>query len=564
MLFKFVFLKQNLRKSSQSSIKLRKPPKSSTPLLNSMYYCSIKAILMSSEAINTLLYRPLKKGVKFDNLMPFSDCSSTKIAHGNTKVAIDSMALWSKRYQDHTKALADTHFAHRTLSNLCKELHSFLFHHLQYKIDDYNQLLRSPACAWATRSQGLDCKSYSIFASSVLLNCGVSHYLRRAIQNEGEGYSHVYVIVPKNQQTLNLKDGYYTIDGTLQSNKEQAIYKADDVLMSATPKGLSGAVMGAIGGELAKGVGQLVSYAVSEFIQEMNSCSGSYYDNSVVQLKIRRDLRDKLQVKLMELGEAITFRNRPRIQHLFNEIFKEVDLGIAHLRNETAYSSFEHCDGETLAHALAFAEKLKTFIDNFYEEFKKRNPHYSVEEFTKSANVNSRTMYFVVDNDTNPIVGDYRFIVLRKEVSKYGLEPIFPFEENSEKWLQNNLVHLQKTYNDGRENRYEKEITPLLNKVKELRAKAHLGGEMLYYFEQPIQRQLYRVWLKYDTQYTDFLREEAQNERTANELALRDYQKRFAKNIEEDKQAKKRKRLKIQVGVGAVVTSLLYLYLTKE
>lgn len=517
---------------------------------------------MSSDAINTVLYRPLKKGVKFDNLMPFSDCSSTKIAEGNTKVAIDSMALWSKKHQHHTKALADTYFAHRTLSNLCKELHSFLYHHLQYKIDDYNQLLRSPACAWATRSQGLDCKSYSIFASSVLLNCGVSHYLRRVIQNKGEGYSHVYVVVPKNQQTFDVKDGYYTIDGTLQSNKEQTIYKADDVFISASLQGLgsASAVLSVVGGGLSK----LVSYAVSEFIREMNSCSGSVYDASVVGLKIRRDLRDKLQLKITKLGEAITFRNRPRIQHLFNDIFKEVDLGIAHLRNETAYSSYEHCDGETLAKALAFAEKLKTFIDNFYQEFKKRNPHFSVEEFSKSANVNSRTMYFVVENNTNPIMGDYRFIVLRKEASKYGLEPIFPFEENAERWLKINLTHLQKTYNDGRENRYEKEVTPLLNKVKELRAKAHLGGEMLYYFEQPIQRQLYRIWLKYDTQYTDFLRKEAQSERTANELALRDYQQRFAKNIAEDKKAKKRKRLKIQVGVGAVVSSLLYLYLTKK
>ncbi|AZJ34416.1 hypothetical protein D6T69_02270 [Tenacibaculum singaporense] len=329
-----------------------------------------------------------------------------------------------------------------------------------------------------------------------------------------------------------------------------------------TPKtqGLSGA----IGGELVKGVGKLVNYAVSEFIQEMNSCSGSYYDASVVELKIRRDLRDKLQQKITQLGEAITFRNRARTQHLFNEIFKEVDLGIAHLRNETAYSSYEHCDGETLAHALAFAEKLKTFIDNFFEEFKKHAPYFKVEEFTKSANVNSRTLYFVVENETNPIVADYRFIVVRKEISTYGLDPIFPFEANAAQWLVNNLAHLQKTYNDGREKSYEKEITPLLDNVKALRAKAHLGGEMLYYFEQPLQRELYKVWLRYDANYTQYLKEEAQNTRTANELALRDYQERFNKNVAEDKQAKKRKRLKIQVGIGAAASALLVLFLQKK
>jgi len=515
---------------------------------------------VNSKAINTILHRPLKKGTNYDSLIPFSDCSSVKLATGNTKVTIDSMALWARKYQHHTKALSKQEFIALPLPKLCKKLHGFLYGHLQYKIDEYDQLLRSPACAWASRKEGLDCKSYSIFASCILLNCGVSHYLRRVATNQAEGYSHVYVIVPKNQHTYDLKDGYYTIDGTLKTFKEQKIYKADDVFMSAKPKGLAGTA----GASIVKGVGKLIGYAVDEFIAEMNSCSGSVYDASVVELKIRRDLRDKLQVKINDLGEAIIFRNRARIQHLFNDIFKEVDLGIAHLRNETAFSSFEHCDGETLAHALAFAEKLKTFLDNFYNEFKKRNPHFKVEEFTKTANVNSRTLYFVVPNDTNPILADYRFIILRKEVNTYGLDPIFPFEANINIWFKTNLTHLQQRYADGREMRYEKEIAPLLNKVKALRAKADLGGEMLYYFEQPLQREMYRVWLKYDTNYVDFLKEKAQGELTANELALKDYKARFAKTIAEDKSARQRKTLKMQLGIGALVSALVYVYLKKS
>ncbi|WP_299833757.1 hypothetical protein [uncultured Tenacibaculum sp.] len=515
---------------------------------------------VNSKAINTVLYRSIKKGDKFDKLMPFSDCSSTKIASGNTKVAIDSMALWAKKYQHHTKRLSEKEFSHLSLSKLCKKLHGFLYSHLQYKIDEYDQLLRSPACAWATRAEGLDCKSYSIFASCVLQNCGVSHYLRRVIINQGEGYRHVYVIVPKNQHTYDLKDGYYTIDGTLKTFQEQDIYKADDVFMSVKSVGLSGA----IGSSMIQGVGKLVNYAVDEFIAEMNSCSGSVYDASVVELKIRRDLRDKLQIKINDLGDAILFRNRARIQHLFNDIFKEVDLGIAHLRNETAFSSFEHCDGETLTHALAFAEKLKMFLDNFYKEFKNRNPHFKVEEFIKTANVNNRTLYFVVPNDTNPIQADYRFIVLRKEINTYGIEPIFPFEANLHSWLTNNLTHLKQRYTDGREIAYEKEITPLLNKVKSLRSKTDLGGEMLYYFEQPLQRELYRIWLKYDTNYVEFLKEKTHSELTANELALRDYKARFAKTIAEDKSAKKRKALKMQLGIGGLVSALLYVYLKKD
>ncbi len=492
--------------------------------------------------------------------MPFSDCSSTKLATGNTKVTIDSMALWARKYQHHTKKLSQKEFTHLSLSKLCKKLHGFLYSHLQYKIDEYDQLLRSPACAWASRDKGLDCKSYSIFASCILLNCGVSHYLRRVATHKEEGYSHVYVIVPKNQDTYNIKDGYYTIDGTLQTFEEQEIYKADDVFMSASATGLSGAV----GASVIQGVGKLVNYAVDEFIAEMNSCSGAVYDAAVVELKIRRDLKDKLQIKINDLGEAILFRNRARIQHLFNAIFKEVDLGIAHLRNETAFSSFEHCDGETLAHALAFAEKLKTFIDNFYKEFTTRNPHFTVEEFTKTANVNSRTLYFVVPNDTNPIQADYRFIVLRKEANPYGIDPIFPFEANIHSWLTSNINHLKQRYADGREHAYEQEITPLLNKVSDLRAKADLGGEMLYYFEQPLQREMYRVWLKYDSNYVAFLKEQAKGVLTANELALRDYKARFAQTIAEDKSAKKRKALKMQLGIGGLLSALLYVYFKKR
>ena len=518
---------------------------------------------MSSQAINIALHRPLKKGSQYNHLIPFSGCESIQLAKGDTKVAIHSMAIWTKKHQDHTKKLTQKKFTNLPLSTLCKELHRFLYHHIQYKIDGYDQLLRSPACTWATRSQGLDCKSYSIFASSVLLNSRVSHYLRRVIINKGESYSHVYVIVPKDQHTFDLGKGYYTIDGTLKTNKEQPIHTADDVFMSAKTKGLSGAVTAAIGGEVVKSLAPLLNYAVGELINELNSCRGSTYDFPVVALKLRRDLRDKLQVKFNDLGEAILFRNRARVQHIFNDIFKEIDLGITHLRNEMAFSSYERCDNKTLAHALVFAEKLKTFVDNFYTEFKKQNPHFKVEEFTKTANVNSRTLYFVVSNNTNPITGDYRFIVIRKEASKYGLDPIFPFEVNPNMWLQNNLTHLRTTYNDTREIRYKKEITPQLEKVKKLRAKAHLGGEMLYYFEQPLQRAMYLIWLKYDTKYTDFLKEEAQSVRTANALALRDYKARFKKNIAEDKSAKKRKKIKQQLGFGALFSALLLLYLKK-
>ena len=65
---------------------------------------------------------------------------------------------------------------------------------------------------------------------------------------------------------------------------------------------------------------------------------------------------------------------------------------------------------------------------------------------------------------------------------------------------------------------------------------------MLYYFEQPLQRELYRIWLKYDTNYVGFLRQQANEVLTANQIALQDYKKRFEHTIAEDKNAKKRKK----------------------
>ncbi|WP_299840443.1 hypothetical protein, partial [uncultured Tenacibaculum sp.] len=162
---------------------------------------------MSPEAINALLHRKIKSGVEYDHLMPKSDCSSVFIANGDTKVAIDNMAIWAYKYKEHTKLLAQEVFKKYSLNNLCKELHIFLYDHFQYKLDGHKQKLRSPACSWSTRSKGIDCKSYSIFASTVLSNLGYSHYLRRVIQNKGEGYSHVYVIVPVDQKTNDLSKG---------------------------------------------------------------------------------------------------------------------------------------------------------------------------------------------------------------------------------------------------------------------------------------------------------------------------------------------------------------------
>ncbi len=512
---------------------------------------------MTPEEIDILLYRPLQDGIEYENLMPFSDCSSVLLAEGDTEQAINQMAIWAKKYQYHTKLLADSVFKKYSLINLCKELHDFLFNHLQYKIDGYKQKLRSPACSWSTRSQGIDCKSYSIFASSVLLNLGVAHYLRRVVYEKAKGFSHVYVVIPKDQKTFDLSKGYYTIDATVKFTDEVTFVSKDDVFMNIENSALGSVVTAALANSVAKVISVVTDLLIQGFLNEIFGCDDAAYEAPIVQYKLKLQLLEPLTKMLNNLDDAISIDNTVRVEHIFNAIFKEIDLGIAHLRNETAFSQRDECIAETLSAALKYAEEVKKVLDIFYTNFKTNYSHLNIREYYGSANVNQRTLYFVVENDTNPIKAEYRLIVIERDKNQYGLEPVFGFEVNPLEWLATNISHLKLTYNDGREKDYKKEITPLIDKAVALREKFYIGGEGLYYAEQPIQEEMNAIWLKYDDNYSKFLEEKAQKNIAANEIALAEYSKRFNQAVEENLLAEKRKKNKMQLGIGLAIAALL-------
>jgi hypothetical protein len=182
---------------------------------------------MESESINASLQRPLKSGLKYNKYFEKVSCEATFLGKGNTTFGLQQMKSWAKKYQHQTKEISKV-LANSSKHITISSIKSFLYDHLQYQIDGYNQQLRSPACSWSARKSGIDCKSYSLFASTILLNLGIKHSFRK-IKQPGLNptqWSHVYVIIPDGNKQ-------YVIDGTIKDNNELPFLEKEDLFMEA-------------------------------------------------------------------------------------------------------------------------------------------------------------------------------------------------------------------------------------------------------------------------------------------------------------------------------------------
>lgn len=188
---------------------------------------------MDKTTIDTALYRPINQSDIYDVYFPDSNCKSVFLGNGDTSFTLSEMKKWVKKYVSQTKLIAQKLKA-ASLPETISNIHGFLYNNIQYKIDQYEQQLKSPACAYKTRREGTDCKSYSIFASSILLNLGIKHFLRKVRQPNisPEYWTHVYVVVPTDQQTGKLNQGYHVVDATLSQNREVPYIEKKDLKMS--------------------------------------------------------------------------------------------------------------------------------------------------------------------------------------------------------------------------------------------------------------------------------------------------------------------------------------------
>lgn len=188
---------------------------------------------MTKDEINLILKRRINNGDEFSHLIEKPKGQKVKLKKGDTFYSVSMMKVWVETFYKQVTKLSQI-LKGKTIQETCEKIHYFLYYDIQYQADGVIQNLRSPANSWFNRRKGIDCKSYSIFASSVLMNLGIKHYIRQIKQPKfnPKQFTHVYVAVPLNQTSGTLDDGYCIIDGTIQSNKEPSYTEKKDVFMN--------------------------------------------------------------------------------------------------------------------------------------------------------------------------------------------------------------------------------------------------------------------------------------------------------------------------------------------
>ncbi len=161
--------------------------------------------------------RDIRDGKEYDKYFPHSDgLTGILKRNGSVKDTVKFMHQIIQTTLSDTSKIADL-LRDNTLEETLNKIWEFTYNHVQYKLDaPGKEQLRRPARTWAERATGADCDCMSIFISSILTNLHIAHYLR--IADYGNGWQHVYVVVPKKgvSTPLGAEGGnYYTLDCVL-------------------------------------------------------------------------------------------------------------------------------------------------------------------------------------------------------------------------------------------------------------------------------------------------------------------------------------------------------------
>lgn len=117
--------------------------------------------------------------------------------------------------------------------------------------------------------------------------------------------------------------------------------------------------MGALTNSAVKVISVITDLLIKGLLNELMGCGDAEYEAGVVQMRLERDLLAPLNKMLTNLDHAISINNEVRIEHIFNNILKEIDLGTAHLSHASAYSQRDECVGKIMANALKYVKEVK-------------------------------------------------------------------------------------------------------------------------------------------------------------------------------------------------------------
>ncbi|WP_272152174.1 hypothetical protein [Tenacibaculum aiptasiae] len=177
---------------------------------------------MDIATVNKELRRNVKTHTKYDRYFTFTPCKSTYLGNYTTTGGLQQMVELALKYKDFSREISKV-LKGRNLEETVANIHQFIYEHVQYNADYIDQELKSPSCTWSSRFEGTDCKSQSLFASTILLCLNIPHSFRKVRQKtQPQRWSHVYVSIPTGFQTL-------IIDPTKRENTEVEYIQKEDM-----------------------------------------------------------------------------------------------------------------------------------------------------------------------------------------------------------------------------------------------------------------------------------------------------------------------------------------------
>ena len=189
---------------------------------------------MSTATLNSALYRKVKTHTTYDRYFTKTPCKSTYLGEYTTTGGMQQMVQHSLKYNDFSKEISKK-LKRASLKETVASIYQFSYDHIQYQADGYDQQLRSPSCTWNARLEGIDCKSYSLFVSTILTNLKIPHSFRKVKQPASPSrWSHVYVVIHSGTNT-------FIIDPTKKVNTEVNYTQKEDMEVKIPYYGLHGA-----------------------------------------------------------------------------------------------------------------------------------------------------------------------------------------------------------------------------------------------------------------------------------------------------------------------------------